>query len=211
MLPDGRIRFPALAIDFGSDVGLSGGNHDNYPPAGGQARYDHMRMVIIGLLSQQASYDEPTEYRDGTPWFDLNEGILKIRFNGTWTPFSQVISVQQNASGENTKTLAQFYSELEAALVNLSSEVVYNGTASADGVTSIPIPTSLRNYIYSNSRPFVHINGLLIDPRNTTIAPGVTPTTIALIGVTMNTGDTFTVTIRRIPDATFHTATVTAT
>jgi len=211
MLPDGRIRFPALAVDFNNDVGLSGSNHDNYPPAGGQARYDHMRMVIIGLLSQQASYDEPTEYRDGTPWFDLNEGILKIRFNGTWTPFSQVISVAQDATGASTKTLAQFYSELSAALVNLSPEIVYSGSASVDGVTSIPIPTSLRGNVYDNSRPFVHINGLLVDPRNTTIAPGVTPTTIALSGVTMNAGDTFTVLIRRIPDSTFYTATVTAT
>ena len=167
-------------------------------------------MFLIGLLAQQSSSSEPTEYRDGTPWLDLTEGILKIRFNGAWVPYSQVISVEQDESGANTKTLAEFYTEIEEALTNLSPEITFSGSASADGVTLIPIPASLRTYIFANSRPFVYINGELIDPRNTRIQPGATPTAIILTNVTLSTGDTFTVSIRRIPDATFYSESVNA-
>ena len=65
-------------IDFVADVGIASQDHDNYPPPQGQARFDHMRMAIIALLSQQASFSEPTQYRDGTPWFDLTDQTWNI-------------------------------------------------------------------------------------------------------------------------------------
>ena len=207
-LPDQRIRFPATLIDFINDVGLSGNDHDNYPPAGGQARYDHMRMFLVGLLSQQASYEEPTEYRNGTPWFDLQEGILKIRFNGSWVPYSQCISVEQDNNGNNTKTLAEFYTEIADSLTGLSPEITYSGSAEANGVTTIPIPESLRQYIFSDSRATVYIDGILINPQLTVIDGS--STSIILSGVSLSTGETFTVFIKRIPDSTFYTQSVTA-
>jgi hypothetical protein len=96
-LPDNRIRLQAPPIDFEDDVGNTGQDHDDYPDPG-QARYDWMRMYLIGLLANQASFNEPVNYRKGTPWFDLNTMTLKIRTGEgvagtTWSDFSDVIQV----------------------------------------------------------------------------------------------------------------------
>lgn len=96
-LPDNRIRIPAPPIDFEEDVGETGQDHDNFPEPG-QARYDWMRMFLIGLLANQASYDEPVNYRKGSFWMDLSTGVLKIRTgNGTagteWSDVAELIQV----------------------------------------------------------------------------------------------------------------------
>lgn len=207
MLPDNRIRFPVTKVDLENDVGLTGQTHDNYPAAGTQARADWMNLCLIGLLAQQSSYSEPSNYRDGTPWFDLNDGTLKIRFGGEWVHYAAVLSIAQDNDGASTKTLAQFYSEIQSALSGLSPEVVYNGSVTTNSTATIPIPESLRTYIASDSRAFVFVNGLLIDPRNTTIESG--HTLILLTGLTLDSGDTFTVSIRRVSSATFYTQSVT--
>src|SRR5574341_388463 len=77
-LPDGRIRLPGPKIDFDAEVGTTGKAHDTFPQPG-QARFDHMRSFLIGLLSNQASYNEPVEHRLGTLWYDLNTGAYKFR------------------------------------------------------------------------------------------------------------------------------------
>jgi hypothetical protein len=51
---------------------------------------------------------------------------------------------------------------------------------------------------------------MLIDPRNTTLQPGVDPSQIVLIDRQMDIGDTFTVNIRYVPTATFYLPTVAA-
>ena len=127
-LPDNRMRFPAPPIDFEGDVGETGQDHDNFPEPG-QARYDWMRMAIIALLSNQASYDEPVNYRAGTFWFDLTTGILKVRMGdgvaGTeWKDFSEAIQVTDGVTLKDwfdaiNTTLAERLvstTELEAAL-----------------------------------------------------------------------------------------------
>jgi hypothetical protein len=96
-LPDNRIRIPAPPIDFSEDVGDTGQDHDRFPDPG-QARYDWMRMFLIGLLANQASYREPVNYRKGTFWMDLDSGILKIRTGegvaGTeWSDIAELIEV----------------------------------------------------------------------------------------------------------------------
>lgn len=101
-IPDNRIRTPAPPIDFADDVGETGQEHDNYPEPG-QARYDWMRMFLIGLLANQASYSEPVNYRKGSLWFDLNDEVLKIRTGegvaGTqWTDIPVVIEVSPGLS-----------------------------------------------------------------------------------------------------------------
>ena len=48
-IPDNRLRFSSTKIDFANDVGIASQDHDNYPPPQGQARFDHMRMVVIAL------------------------------------------------------------------------------------------------------------------------------------------------------------------
>ena len=208
-IPDNRIRLPSAKIDFATDVGETSQDHDNYPPPQGQARFDHMRMFLIGLLSQQASFDEPTQYRDGTPWFDLNDSTIKIRSGSEWKHLSDVISVQQ-ASGASTLSLTDFVTQVLAAIPNITPEVVYSGVTTSDNVTSIPIPESLRSGLGTESRPFVYINGLLVDPRNTRLEPGVNPSTIVLVNTNLDTGDLFTVNIKYVPSETFYSHSVTA-
>lgn len=101
---DNRIKFPATAIDF-SEVGVTGQDHDNYPAGSQQARYDWMRMVIIGLLSCQSSAIEPTQYRDGTWWFDLSTLSMKIRVGEAWEPAAKVLALAEGVS------LYEFYQD----------------------------------------------------------------------------------------------------
>jgi hypothetical protein len=194
----------ATKIDFATDVGVAGQDHDEYPPPQGQARFDHMRMFLIGLLSQQSSYLEPTQYRDGTPWFDLNTLQLKIRISGAWVPFADAVVLEEDDT--TTLTLSDWFNSVSSSLGNLAPEIVFSGTVTADDQTSVTIPTSLRNSLYSDSRPFVYKNGLLLDPRNSRLAPGGSPTVIDLTGGDeLNADDKFTIIIRRIPNDTWYT------
>jgi hypothetical protein len=121
-LPDNRIRIQPPLIDFESDVGETGQNHDNFPDPG-QARYDWMRMFLIGLLANQASYDEPVNYRKGSFWFDLNTSVLKVRTGegvaGTeWSNFAEVVEVTDGV------TLKDWFDAVSAGLADrlVSSE-----------------------------------------------------------------------------------------
>ena len=105
-LPDYRIRFPAPLIDFAADVGLTGQAHDGYPAPGTQARYDHLRLYLIGLLTHQASFQSPLEYSEGTIWFDLNENALKTYFNNEWQDIANTIIL--TSEGQSI-TLADWY------------------------------------------------------------------------------------------------------
>lgn len=205
--PDNRVRLPAAKIDFTNDVGLSGGDHDSYPPEGGQARFDHMRMFLIGLLSQQSSFNEPSEKRDGTPWLDLNTNVLKIWINNDWHLYSDVVPVAEDDDG-NVTTLGEWFASVSSALSSLAQEVTFSGSSTSNDVTFINIPESLRDFLYSDSRPIVYINGALVDPRNSRLEPGALPTAVKLSNVTLSSGDTFTVFIRRIPNSTFYTPNV---
>lgn len=204
-LPDNRIRFDSTKIDFVTDVGVTSQDHDNYPVAGGQARFDHQRMYLIGLLSQQSSFNEPTQKRDGTPWFDLNELALKIWVNGEWQYYSTVIPLEDTGSG--LITLDSWYQSVSSTLQSLGSEVCFGGTCTVDGVSSIPIPTSAQPYIYSDSRAFLYVNGQALDPRNVSII-GSPATSLQLDEVVLEVNDTFHVQIRRVPNTTFITSNV---
>lgn len=209
-LPDNRIRLTPAKIDFETQVGETGQDHDNYPGPQKQARFDHLRMYLIGLLSQQSSYDPPTQFRDGTTWFDLNDLTLRIRYNNEWRPISEVVSVQQDNAGVSTMTLAQLASTVLQTLPNITPDIVYNGICTNNGVSVIPIPAELRTYIGPASRSLVYVNGLLVDPRNTSLQPVVSPSQINLVGTTLNNGDKFTVNIRYVPTETFYLPTVNA-
>jgi hypothetical protein len=205
--PDNRVRLPASKIDFTNDVGVAGQDHDTYPPPQGQARFDHMRMFLIGLLAQQSSYQEPTQYRDGTPWFDLNTMQLKVRMNNDWRSYAEIIVLEEDAEG--TTTLADWFDSVALSLGGLAPEIVFNGSAAADDQDNIGIPESLRVHLYSDSRPFVYKNGQLLDPRNSRLNPGSNPTFVELTGgEKLDAGDTYTVMIRRIPTETWYTASV---
>lgn len=204
-LPDNRVRFPSALIDFATEVGIASQDHDNYPPPQGQARYDHMRMVVIGLLSQQASFEEPSQYRNGTPWFDLNSNTLKIRNMNEWVNYSDVIALGEADTDGIYLTLTEWFNTTNAALSSLSQEVVFNGVSTSNGVTDITIPEALQSFIFSDTRCYFHLNGLLIDPRDCSILGN---TTIRLSNVSLSVNDEFTAILRRIPDDTFYAPTV---
>jgi len=202
-LPDFRIRLPAPKINFETEVGLTNTDADNYPAYGSQARADWMRIYLIGLLSQQSSYSEPTVFAEGTPWFDLNDETLKIRLNGAWVSYSEIISVEQSL-GVSTKTLAEFYNDVADTLTSLAPEITFSGVSNTNGISSITIPVTLRGNLHIDSRVFIYVNGLLKNPLSAQLNQP-NPTMVILSGFTIDSGDTFTVVIKRIPDSTFHT------
>ncbi len=193
-LPDNRLRFPAPRIDFDADVGITGLEHDNYPAAGQQPRYDWMRMYLIGLLSNQSGFSEPTEYRQGTLWYDLNTLSLKIwsedLTGGSWKDLSNTIALS------STVTLQEWYDEIDSIISASAPTIVFNGSSTTDGISEIPIPDSIRGDINTNRhKAFIFINGSLVDPRKCTL---VSNTNITLTDVTIDNGDTFTVEIKNV-------------
>lgn len=207
-LPDCRIRFPSGRIDFSTDVGLTGLDHDDYPLPGGQARFDHMRLFLIGLLAQQASYSAPSEYRDGTPWFDLNTLSLKIWNGSEWVSYASTIALTDPDDDGAVVTLADWYAAAQPVLDTLSPEIVFSGSCVTNNTTNIPIPSSAQAYASTDSKVFMYINGLLIDPHNCVLI-GSPPTTIQLSNVELSSGDVFTVMIRRMNAAAFVDSTIT--
>ena len=128
--PDARIVLPPAPIDFTTDVGVTGQDHDNYPSPDTQARFDLMRMYLIGLLANQASIgaDEPTQFRNGTLWMDLTENALKIRRDDEWVPAGDGILVADGV------TLGDFYSAFQSlGLTPTLAEFTPSGTVDAAG------------------------------------------------------------------------------
>ena len=206
---DNRIKLPVTKIDF-NNVGLTGQDHDNYPPAQGQARFDHMRLYLIGLLSQQSSHDEPTQKRDGTAWFDLYHLALKVYYNGSWHPYSDAISIQTDIG---SVTLTEWSESVSNSILGIQPDVVFFGECTASGVDQIPIPPVLQPQIFNNSRIFITVTSptgdtSVVDPREVQLVGAPTPTTIVMTNNELDNQDRFTVVIRRIPDSSFYTTTV---
>ncbi|MDP1711960.1 MAG: hypothetical protein Q8K86_05835 [Candidatus Nanopelagicaceae bacterium] len=198
-LPDNRVRYPAPKIDFVGEVGETGQPHDDYP-APGQARYDWQRMMCIAALAQQSSFEEPTNFRVGTPWFDLNDMTLKIRTGtgvaGTeWSNYAAVLGLGTGV------TLADWYLTASSQLLDVHPEITYGGRAVAVSL-EIPIPASVRTAVIAETRAFVWVNGLLRDPRQTTVDPGTCPTKINLVDQ-LDVGDVFTVLLKVIKTSYF--------
>lgn len=209
-LPDNRLRFPAPLIDFTTEVGDTGQDHDNFPGASVQPRYDWMLMWYIALLSNQSSYEEPSEYRPGTIWFDLNTNVLKIWNGLEWASMSTTIPLVQGLDADSTTTLQEWYDEVATSLLTVAPEMTFSGISEVNNATIIPVPDSLQASISEqNSRPFVHINGLLIDPRDCEFQ--TTATVVLKNGVVLNEEDTFTVEIKNISPPLFYTPNVRVT
>jgi hypothetical protein len=196
-LPDNRIQLPPTKIDFDTQVGVTGQVHDDYPSPQGQARFDHMRIYLIGLLSQQSSFDPPSQKRDGTPWFDLNELSLKISLNNVWLPYSDAIKI-------GGMSLSDWYTNVETALVGIAPEIFFSGVCTQQGVVDIPIPTEYQVLISAESKAFVTINRThQFTPLEVQFIGSPNPTTIRLLNAELEADDTFAVSIRRIPNSNF--------
>ena len=206
-LPDYRIRFPAPLIDFAADVGLTGQAHDNYPAPGTQARYDHLRLYLIGLLNHQASFQSPLEYSEGTIWFDLNSNAFKTYFNNQWKDMANAILL---TSESQTITLADWYAnEATIILKSLAPEVVFGGRSTISGIYRIPIPSNMYPYIFIDSRIFMTVNSTHnLDPREVSIITVGSQKFIDISPNELEANDLFYVSIRRIPNATFSTENV---
>lgn len=202
---DNRINLQVNKIDFNL-VGMTGQDHDNYPPEGGQARFDHMRIFLIGLLSNQSSINEPSEKRDGTLWFDMNTRTIKIYSDNQWKMLSEAIAISEQ--NDDVITLSQWYQIVNDTIQSSAPPIVFNGVCTLDSITQIFIPLSLKSHLYHDSRAFVYINGILVDPRNAIISPSNNPSYIQLSGSTINKDDNFTVEIKRIPPSTFYFPTI---
>jgi len=162
-IPDYRIRFPSDKIDFDEDVyGNSPDGQDvNDYPAAGQARYDWMRMVVMGLLANQSSEDEPLNYKIGTLWMNLNDEFYKY-FNGE--EFSEVA----NAIRIGDMNLREWSELAEETIGKVTEAASFSGTAEVNHVTEIDIPdAAITSAAYLNNHPVIYVNNLLIDPRLT--------------------------------------------
>jgi len=201
MTNDNRIRFDAPLIDFSGAVGLSGQNHDNYPAPNTQARYDHLRMYLIGLLSCQSSDSQPTEYREGTWWFDTTINMMKIYANSAWQDASNVIRLGTASNGD-TITLQNWYDTINDTVQSIKSEICFQSVIVSSNVTLIPIPSSLQSLIIPDSKAFVTVNGIAINPLLTTLEPGTTPTAVK-VPVDLSIGDKVSITIKFIPSSRF--------
>lgn len=208
-IPDHRIRFPSTRIDFDTDVGVTGQDHDSYPAPGSQARYDHQRLFLIGLLANQSSSAAPSEYREGTLWFDLNTSTLRIRSGDAWVPAAEALALTEPDTNGDVVTLASWYESLQPTLTGLAPEVVFAGHCTAS-TTTIPIPSGLQSSLDSSSRVFLYINGQLVSPLKVSLIGSPNPTTVKLSGVSLSASDEFVVNIRKITSPTYYTSTVVA-
>jgi hypothetical protein len=204
--PDCRIRFPAAAIDFASMVGITGQAHDGYPAPGDQPRFDWLRLFLIGLLANQASYNIPTEHREGSLWFNLNTLELEIQRNGSFVPLAQVVRLDTDANGQPI-TLAQWYAAAMPVVNSLGPVATFSGSCHTPNTTSIPIPVLLQAAANQNTHAMVYINGLLVDPRNCVYvgSPGRAASITLANGVLLGNGDRFTVVIMNMTPSLFHT------
>lgn len=194
---DNRIQFPPTEVDFADVVGITGLFHDEFPTAGQQPRYDWMRSVLIGLLSNQSSKDPPTQKRTGTIWFNRTKGIFMYWTGTDWVSVANAISVMEDSDG-NVFTLLEWFVEAQAKLNAVQPKITFSGSAVADDVTKIPVPQAVQDEIETIAslvRPLVYIKGLLVDPRNSRFSAGCPSTVELLGGVNLDNGDRFTVII----------------
>ena len=196
MIQDNRIRFTSSLIDFINDVGTTGQNHDNYPSPGQQARFDHLRMFLIGLLSSQSSENEPNEYREGTWWFDLTNNTIKIRSNNNWVQASKVIQLGLDINDQPI-TLQDWYDAIAINIQSVQSDIFFYTKIVSNNLTLLPIPSLLQSKVIPGSKAFVHINGVLVNPIITELEPSNNPTAIRIPSV--SNGDTVVAVIKYFP------------
>lgn len=196
---DNRIRIQPTEVNFDDTVGITGQAHDNFPDKGQQPRYDWMRSFLIGLLSNQSSASEPLEFRTGSLWFKRGtDNIFKVWDGDNWVDIANHIAL--STDGDQVLTLAKWFDDIRTKVDAIQPRFSFSGNATSDNITSIPIPVEIQGQItdINSLRPFVYINGLLVDPRNSNFNAGC-PTSVELSGgVDIDDGDSFTVVIEKV-------------
>lgn len=165
---DNRIRFPSTLIDFQNEVGITGQDHDYYPKPG-QARYDWMRMTLIGLLANQSSEEEPFNYRPGTIWYKLTDGYFRY-CKDMDTGFVDIADGIKIEIDGVTRSLSEWADYIEITQADENPMVAWNGVAT-DITTYLEIPEVIRPYAARpNARGLLHKNGLLVNPHHVTLS-----------------------------------------
>jgi len=191
---DNRIRLFPTEVDFDQEVGVTGQAHDGFPAPGQQPRFDWMRSFLIGLLANQSSDAEPFEHRTGTLWFKrAGEDAMKVFDGSTWNDLSQHV-VLEDVDGRRL-SLSEWFDEASPVLDRIQPEVTFSGSAVL-ATTEIAVPDELTSSIGRTMRPFVHVNGLLLDPRTVSLS-GTGPFKVVLTEP-MSAGDRFTVIIEPV-------------
>lgn len=144
MLPDNRMQFPPTLIDFEASVGTTGQAHDSYPSPGTPARFDWARIAIISLLANQSSFSPPTQYRQGTLWYNLNTGTLYIwqdnNDGGAWESAANAIGLLP----DGTMSLQAWFNAINPVVNGILPILSFSGLCGNAGAASLPIPTGLQ-------------------------------------------------------------------
>lgn len=163
---DNRIKLQSQLIDFVNDVGVTGQDHDTFPDAGQSPRYDWMRSFLDGILSMQSSFEEPTEKRHGTLWFDRNKRLIKAWNGDKFVGLAEFISV-------SNINLLDLFSKINLKLTNRIT-MVYNAIVETSSML-IPIPQKISEELVNKVDEFlvlVFANGKLINPGVVSITIG---------------------------------------
>lgn len=197
---DNRIDLSQMPVDFDKS-GTTGGLHDNYPAPNTSARYDLMRAVLIGLLSNQSSNEEtdgqPNEKRIGTLWYKKQSKLLNIFDGEEFVNLANHIGVLFN---NEVKNLQEVIFNINASYKYVAPRLIWSGIFTIDSPSSIPIPQEYQGY--SNIKDIgvlIYVDGLLIDPRSSVIISG-NPSFIHLSNINIKSGSKFTVIMEHISD-----------
>lgn len=151
-----KIIFPESEIDFLNDVGNTGQDHDDYAEPGTHPRYDWMRMIVLGLLSYQASDQEPNEHRPGTIWFDLEHMQYKCQLGGIFTDIANAIEILSS-------NLDNWSKDVDEKRNRFQPTSCFSGIARIE-TNVISIPQEIQHTAIAPNRPFLFKNGRLINP-----------------------------------------------
>lgn len=218
---DNRIRFSTSAIDFLNDVGLTQQTHDTYPSPNTQARYDWMRMYLIGLLSNQSSCNQPSQYRPGTMWYQMDcpntgNGYYKAYdcVADTFSDLANHIKAFDGPSG--AVDLASFIASTRLSLGAITDtsgaldvEIILHGSVTSAATNEIIIPAELQARLGSDYIPYVFFQndaaktvtipfpGMTLIPLDEiTLSPAYDK--ITLLNIFLTDGDKYLVSFRRV-------------
>jgi hypothetical protein len=201
-MSDNDNRINLSSPDFGpSGTGSTGQLHDEYPKGNTQARYDFMRSMLIGLLANQSSADEsePIEKRTGTLWYKKTSKFLDV-FNGS--NFVSLADHIRISTGETTEeTLQSVLTSILSSLAYTSPRVVWSGIIINSYDQFLPVPEKFQGYAkLPNMRPFLYVDGLLVDPRDTTIDDSSSVSYIKIINYQVRPNQKYTVILQQVAE-----------
>jgi len=120
-----------------------------------------MRMVVIGLLANQSSEEEPLNYKIGSLWMNLNDYFFKYFDGEEFSELAKAIRIGDTS-------LEEWSEIVEETVGKVTEAASFTGVSQANNVTEIDIPDSaLAAASYSNNHPTLYKNDLLVDPRLT--------------------------------------------